>query len=216
MISTKKCLGLMVFTMVAMLFFISGCTTKTVLKEDGMPKESVAVASQPGATGLEKTTLSSAAAAKKRAEEEKVAKEAALNAQEKAKKEAARSASAKKSSLNVTQKAFEMIDIHFDFDDSALRNEARELLKKHAEWLNNTRDAKIVIEGNCDERGTAEYNLALGQRRADTAAKYLINLGIDAKRIKTVSYGFELPVDPQHNEEAWAKNRRDHFVVSKK
>ncbi len=68
------------------------------------------------------------------------------------------------------------------------------------------------IEGNCDERGTVEYNLALGQKRADAAKAYLVNLGVDGKRLETVSYGKEKPVDPGHNEEAWAKNRRDHFT----
>ena len=72
---------------------------------------------------------------------------------------------------------------------------------------------KLAIEGNCDERGTVEYNLALGQKRADEAAKYLADLGVAKERIKTISYGKERPLDPGHNEEAWAKNRRDHFVV---
>ena len=91
--------------------------------------------------------------------------------------------------------------------------EARAIINKHAEWLNKNKGVKITIEGHCDERGTAEYNLALGERRAEAAAKYLINMGIDAKRIKTISYGLENPLDPGHNEEAWAKNRRGHFSV---
>jgi peptidoglycan-associated lipoprotein len=69
------------------------------------------------------------------------------------------------------------------------------------------------IKGNCDERGTVEYNMALGRERADEAAKYLIDLGIEKERIKTISYGKERPLDPGHNETAWAKNRRDHFIV---
>jgi peptidoglycan-associated lipoprotein len=74
----------------------------------------------------------------------------------------------------------------------------------------------IVVEGHCDERGTAEYNLALGERRANAAAKFLVDMGIDAKRIKSISYGEELPLDPGHNEDAWARNRRAHFSASGK
>jgi peptidoglycan-associated lipoprotein len=75
---------------------------------------------------------------------------------------------------------------------------------------------KIQIEGHCDERGTNEYNLALGERRANSAKKYLISLGMPADQISTISYGEEKPLDPGHNEEAWAKNRRGHFIVLSK
>lgn len=107
-------------------------------------------------------------------------------------------------------------DIHFDFDKANLKPLAQAILKRHAAWMMENRDVilRIVVEGHCDERGTAEYNMALGQRRADAAARYLIDLGIDGQRITTVSYGFERPVDPGHNEAAWAKNRRAHFVVT--
>jgi peptidoglycan-associated lipoprotein len=105
-------------------------------------------------------------------------------------------------------------NIHFDFDKSALRAEDREILKKHAAWLMKNKDYSLVIEGNCDERGTTEYNLALGERRAEEAKKYLVALGVDEKRIKTISYGKEKPLDPGHTEEAWAKNRRDQFVLN--
>lgn len=109
-------------------------------------------------------------------------------------------------------------DIHFDFDEYELRPDARAILKRHAAWMIENGDVilTILVEGHCDERGTAEYNMALGQRRASAAAKYLIDLGVDAKRITTISYGFERPIDPGHNEEAWAKNRRAHFVVTDK
>jgi peptidoglycan-associated lipoprotein len=90
----------------------------------------------------------------------------------------------------------------------ALANNA-DLLKRYPTWL-------ISIEGHCDERGTAEYNLALGERRAVAARNYLVSLGISADRVKTVSYGKEFPFDPGHTEDAWAKNRRAHFVVTAK
>jgi peptidoglycan-associated lipoprotein len=104
--------------------------------------------------------------------------------------------------------------VFFDYDKSALKMEAQSLLKKKAEWLKSTAKAKLTIEGNCDERGTAEYNMALGERRAQSAKKFLVDLGIDAKRITTISYGKERPIDPAHNEAAWTKNRNDGFVVS--
>ena len=101
-------------------------------------------------------------------------------------------------------------DIYFDFDKYNVRQGDAEILKKNAEWL-QANAGRLRIEGNCDERGTIEYNLALGQRRADAAKTYLINLGVDKSRLETISYGKERPVDPGHNEAAWAKNRKDHF-----
>ena len=107
-------------------------------------------------------------------------------------------------------------DVHFDFDKYYLKPEAKKELDKLAKYMKENSDVTVVIEGNCDERGTEEYNLALGQRRAASAQKYLIAKGIEKKRIKTVSYGKDRPLDPAHNEEAWAKNRRDHFEVTVK
>lgn len=104
-------------------------------------------------------------------------------------------------------------DIYFDFDKSNIRPDAREVLKTNADWFLKNSNVSIIIEGHCDERGTAEYNMALGQRRADEAKKYLVNLGVKGTTLKTISYGKERPIDPGHDEEAWAKNRRDHFVV---
>lgn len=103
--------------------------------------------------------------------------------------------------------------IHFDFDKYNIRPPDREVLARHAEWLKGNKEAKVTIEGHCDERGTVEYNLALGERRANEAKKYLVSLGVEADRIKTVSYGKERPIDPRQNEEAWAKNRRAEFVI---
>jgi peptidoglycan-associated lipoprotein len=105
-------------------------------------------------------------------------------------------------------------DIYFAFDKSILSNASQENLTQKAEWLRENPDATVTIEGHCDERGTAEYNLALGDRRAESAKGFLVDLGIAASRITTISYGEERPVCTQHNEECWAKNRRDHFVVN--
>ena len=104
-------------------------------------------------------------------------------------------------------------DIYFGFDNYDLKPEARELLGKLADWLLEHGDFEATIEGHCDDRGTAVYNLALGERRAEAAKAYLANLGVTGAKITTISYGEELPADPGNFEEAWAKNRRDHFIV---
>lgn len=106
-------------------------------------------------------------------------------------------------------------DIHFPFDQAVLTEEARGTLEKHALWLQNHREAKVAVEGHCDERGTAEYNLALGDKRARAARDYLLSLGVAAERLTSVSYGKEKPLDPASNEDAWLKNRRAHFAVSR-
>jgi peptidoglycan-associated lipoprotein len=102
--------------------------------------------------------------------------------------------------------------IYFDFDRSDLRPEAREVLNQKAEMLRRYPDIRVRIEGHCDERGTVEYNLALGERRAEAARRYLIDLGIDPDRMTTVSYGEERPAVEGSNEAAWSQNRRDEFV----
>ncbi|TNJ39200.1 peptidoglycan-associated lipoprotein Pal [Chlorobaculum thiosulfatiphilum] len=104
-------------------------------------------------------------------------------------------------------------DVFFDFDSSALSPEAQEQLKQNAAWMQKNSYTSVTIEGHCDERGTDEYNIALGERRAEAAQNYLINLGVSNNRLSTVSYGEEKPFDTGNNEEAWAKNRRDHFVT---
>lgn len=104
-------------------------------------------------------------------------------------------------------------DIHFDFDRYDLTEEARKLLTEAAKVLADHPSLKIQIEGHCDERGNNQYNLALGERRALGAKLYLVKLGVQENRCSTISYGKEMPVDPGHTEEAWAKNRRCHIVI---
>ncbi len=104
-------------------------------------------------------------------------------------------------------------DVHFDFDSDTLSMNAQDLLKDKAQWLMANPNAHVQIQGNCDERGSNAYNLALGERRAQAAKNFLVTLGIAADRMTTVSFGEEKPLDPAHNEAAWAKNRRDHFVL---
>lgn len=108
---------------------------------------------------------------------------------------------------------FENQHIYFAFDSATLDPTAQEVLANKAEYMRANPGIDVTIEGHCDERGTDAYNLALGERRANAAKEYLVNLGINGGRLSTISYGEERPLDYGHNEEAWAKNRRDQFVV---
>jgi peptidoglycan-associated lipoprotein len=98
--------------------------------------------------------------------------------------------------------------VYFDYDSNAVKDEYRGLVQAHSRYLTDKRDARIRIEGNCDERGSREYNLALGQRRAESVKKIMTVLGVPDARVETVSYGEEKPVAPGHDEAAWAQNRR--------
>ncbi len=106
--------------------------------------------------------------------------------------------------------------VYFGLDSFEVSTEGRAILQASAQVLQKQPAWQITIEGHCDERGTAEYNLSLGERRAVAAKTYLVSLGIAAERLRTVSYGKEFPFDPGHDEAAWAKNRRAHFVITAK
>ena len=103
--------------------------------------------------------------------------------------------------------------VYFSFDSSNLDVGARQSLTKNAAFMKKNGSAKVRIEGNCDERGSDEYNLALGERRAKAAMQYLVTMGVPAARLSVISYGKEKPADPGHDEAAWARNRRDEFVI---
>ena len=187
------CLSFMVMT---------GCAKKSAVKDQAVSAEEKAAADRAAAKAE--------ADAKARADQE-----ARLAAEQRAKEEAeARVAPQAEAAAVKEEMTFK--DVLFEYDKFSLKPESRDILKQLAEWLTNNRNNIVLIEGNCDERGTTEYNLALGERRAKEAMKYLVELGVDGKRIKTISYGKERPLDPGNTEEAWAKNRRDHFVVTSK
>lgn len=120
--------------------------------------------------------------------------------------------------MQQTEMEMEMAElqrIHFDFDQFTLSAEARDLLAANAAYLQADAGVRVKIEGHCDERGSDEYNLALGERRAQAAKDYLVTLGVAADRLETISYGEELPLDSSSNETAWAKNRRAEFKAIK-
>lgn len=103
--------------------------------------------------------------------------------------------------------------VHFDYDKYFIRDDAKPVLEANAQWLNKFKTVEILIEGHCDERGTEEYNMALGEKRAKSTLDYLASLGISSNRIKTISYGKSQPIDPGHNEISWQKNRRAKFTI---
>jgi peptidoglycan-associated lipoprotein len=118
--------------------------------------------------------------------------------------------------LDVLNKKGYLTDAFFDFDKSDLREDARSALANDAQWLKKYSSMQILIEGHCDERGTAAYNLALGDRRANAAKEYLVSLGIDSSRIRTISYGKERPFCTESTESCWQENRRAHLVITAK
>lgn len=195
----RRTVRFLVFVSVMALLVLGwGCATTTVEREEGKVPEKPAVVEKKVAEPEQKPVAETPVTGEKKAPAEEAAAYAA-------KKEAA--------VKEVAPKVRALESIHFDFDKYNIRPPDREILARHAEWLKNNKEAKLTIEGHCDERGTAEYNLALGERRANEAKKYLVSLGVEPDRIKTVSYGKERPIDPRQNEEAWAKNRRAEFVI---
>ena len=207
--------GLIALVLCLSVTFLTGCAKKAGLKSDTATTQEQKAVSK-GADGASSAEVDQAAARereralrekelKEQAEKEAAAK-AAKEAAEKAKKEAATKGAA-------ILKELQIPDINFDYDKYNLTPAAQAILKAGAPAYLKYREYKLVVEGHCDERGTVEYNLALGQKRADEAAKYLGDMGIEKERVKTISYGKEMPLDKGDNEAAWAKNRRAHFVI---
>jgi peptidoglycan-associated lipoprotein len=203
----KKSLFVLIFILCLGLV-LTGCPKKTVMKEEPSVKKSEEQAVAERAK----------AEAEKAARERELAKLREEEARKAREKELERSLVAKREP-GIAGEVFEskmLKDIYFDFDRYDIRSGDAEILKENAALLLKNPHVKIQVEGHCDERGTDEYNLALGERRANSAKKYLISLGIPGDRISTISYGEEKPADPGHNENAWAKNRRDHFIITSK
>ena len=169
------------------LVFVSGCATDQAVKSEKIKSSATMndiLAEETAKSKKEIAAMRKAAAARKAAAQKQLLAEAA---------------------------AFK--DIHFAFDRYDLNPEARNILGGLADWLAKNKGWVVTVEGHCDNRGTLEYNLALGERRAEAAKAYLAGLGAAAERITTISYGEERPLDPANNEGAWAKNRRDNLVV---
>ena len=186
------------------IFLMPSCAKKKLVTE-----ESVITARPTEAAKAEEE-----AAAVKRAQQEEARRleEAKIEKLEELETVKRREAE-EKARQQVEAEGFEPQPIYFDFDRSSIRVEARGVLEKTAAFLKENSGVHIRIEGNCDERGTNEYNLALGERRANSAKLFLVSLGISPDRIRTISYGEERPLALGSSEDAWTKNRRDDFVV---
>ena len=146
-------------------------------------------------------------------EKEAARKKAEQIAQQELEDKMAREKALKEADIQAAKKRFENQDIHFQYDSSQLNSTTKTLLQEKAAWLKENYSASVTIEGHCDERGTTEYNLALGERRASVAKAYLINLGISAARLNTISFGEEKPFNLNKTELAFRENRRAHFAI---
>jgi peptidoglycan-associated lipoprotein len=193
----KKTLWLLLILVIALglAFSVSGCAKKKVATEDEMDTAVEERVPKPGEPGYEKIY-----------EESMAAKEESLEAQ---------------AAMDKEQKVLEgrtsapLLPIYFDFDKSNIKMDQRTRIEKNADYLKENPAAKIRIEGNCDERGTNEYNMALGERRALSAKKYMMNLGVHGDSMHTISFGEEKPLLHGHDEYSWAQNRRDDFIIVK-
>ena len=181
----KLWICLALFLVIPAFLFTVSCAQQTVKSDEEMAAEEVEVEEE---VAMEKE------------EAVEVTSDASLDADERA--------------LLAARNMFLNEYVYFAFDKSNLDDSAQEVLMRKADFLRENPDLYITIEGNCDERGTNEYNLALGDRRAESAKSFLVDMGIEAYRISTVSYGEERPLCQLQNEECWAKNRRDQFVIN--
>lgn len=180
-------MNLMMALLVAGLFMTVSCAQKTVVSD------ATTVEDQAKAEAAEKAKIE-AERIKQQELEEQMAREAAAK-------------------IAAAQNRFVNQNIHFDFDSAELSSMAKMLLKEKAEWLTANAMVKVTVQGHCDERGTTDYNLALGERRAKAAKNFLVDLGISGSRLNMVSFGEEQPLDSGQTEEAYRKNRRAQFVI---
>jgi peptidoglycan-associated lipoprotein len=194
----KVWIALALFLILPGLLFTVSCAKQTVKTE-----EAAMTAPEETTQAQQEQTQQKEMASKQQADMEK---QRAMEAEKLAMQEAQRQAM-------LARQQFESENIYFEFDSSALLTPAQDTLTRKAEYLRANPNTRVVIEGHCDERGTDEYNLALGDRRANSAKSFLVDLGVSPSRLTTISYGEERPLDPRHNEEAWAKNRRCEFVI---
>ena len=143
-------------------------------------------------------------------------REARISEEDLAKTRSERERQEREKLLQDKKMAMPVNDIYFEYDSYSVQPEDLPKIKEVSEWLKVNSAVRIVVEGHCDERGTVEYNLALGQKRAEVVKNHLTKFGVDEKRIRVISFGKEIPADPGHAEDAWSKNRRVHFAVDQK
>jgi peptidoglycan-associated lipoprotein len=187
---SKVTVGLFVALLCSALF-IGGCAKKELVKGEG---------EVPAASATQPAEVPTKPPVKEEAVQAQTVKEAPTTVKEEA--------------TTAASQAIESLEnIYFDFDSYVLTAKSREVITRNAEAMKKSSSISVQVAGNCDERGSDEYNLALGEKRAKSAATYMSTLGVPASRLSTISYGKEKPADPGHDEAAWAKNRRDEFVI---
>lgn len=188
----KLWINLMVAMLVAGLFMTVSCAKKTIVSD--------------GTTIQDQATVETGAEAKAIAEQERIKSQELQD-------QMAKEQALKEAKILAARNRFGNQNIHFDFDSAQLSSMAKLLIKEKAEWLGDNSGVAVIVEGHCDERGTTDYNIALGERRAIAVKNYLVNLGISGSRLTTVSFGEEKPLDSAANESAYKKNRRAQFVI---
>ena len=186
---------------IASLFFVATGCVKLVKEEE--TQKSAAAKEEAAAVQGEKVV-------------EQPIQEAPLSEAAVVEKEVSARAEAGDEITELARKKGMLLTVYFDFDRFTIRDDMKSILEKDALWLKENPGVNIQIQGYCDERGSDEYNIALGERRAQSIRGYLINYGISQSRLSTISYGEERPVDSGHTEEAWVKNRRGELVIIKK
>lgn len=196
MIKKQKVLSVTVVFAIASLFLITSCAKQQIRTEEEVAPDAAAPASKVMEPDAPKIDMEAA----RKAEAERKAR---LRQMEMAQK------------LRDEIREFGAEKIYFAFDKAELNMDARSILAKKADWLRKHPEFSLRIEGHCDERGTIEYNLALGERRSNAAWKFLNALGISGSKMSTISYGEENPSDPARNSAAWARNRRDEFKLDR-
>jgi len=196
------------------LLFTVSCAKKVVQSEPTAEEEVT-----PAAAAVEEPAAVDDAdlAAQEQAAQEEAARQWEMKAEEDLKQAQMAEQAAKEEEIERAKMAAMMMfmseDIYFSFDSAILGEMAKNLLSRKAEWLRINPVASVIIEGHCDERGTNAYNIALGDRRAESVKAFFVEIGIDATQLSTISYGEERPVAKDNNERAWIQNRRAHFVI---
>jgi peptidoglycan-associated lipoprotein len=193
----KKGLMLMMLLLIPGMLFSASCAKKTIAVGADQP-----TITQGGMDDAEAARMKELE--RQKAIEEENLKEAALRELE----------MGEEMKIKEARDRFINEDVLFDFDTASLMLEAQQILKIKSKWLKENQSVSVMIEGHCDERGTNDYNIALGDRRANGVKSFLMDMGISPSRMNTISYGEEKPKDPGQNEGAWVKNRRAHFVIN--
>lgn len=212
----KKNTGIIILAIAAA--FLAGCPKKPTIVTEEAKIQAPEVKAEDAAKAEAEAKVREEAETKAREVAEAKAREEAeakAKAEAKEKAEAEEKKEARAEIKTGAKEAFRFEDIHFDLDMYTIKESDREILNKLADWLLKNNGVKIEIEGHADDRGDQDYNLALGERRANGAREYLITLGVDAARISTISYGEEMPLCMDPTEDCWWKNRRAHFAIQK-